>query len=86
MLGWVVCIGCIPGSQGLAGCWGAGSRRCSGAAGSPDPQAAAGLGAGGGAPGLGLLCPGEPGGRLGHHHPGTGRAAGRGGQVSWAPS
>lgn len=36
-----------------------------------DPQAAPDIGAGGRAPRLWLLCPGEPGGRLGHHHPGV---------------
>lgn len=46
-----------------------------------DTQAAADLGAGSGAAGLWLLCPGEPGGWLGHHHSGMWqvRARGRGG-------
>ena len=46
-----------------------------------DPQAAAGVGAGGGAPGLGLLRPGEPGGRLGHHHAGARKGVGDMAQV-----
>lgn len=44
-----------------------------------DTQAAADIGAGGGAARLRLLCPCEPGGWLGHHHSGMWRVQGRGG-------
>ena len=44
-----------------------------------DPQAAAGVCAGGGAPGFRLLRAGGPGGRLGHHHPGVWRVG-----LGWA--